>query len=76
MAKYILVYDVHTYYDDGGGLKAEEFGNEENEMHERVNELAKELKDKFEVIYAGFLQIEYEYEAVKQVIEYQPKQKG
>lgn len=47
MCKYILVYDISDYPENGGGMYAEEFGMEENNLHKRVNELANENKGKF-----------------------------
>ena len=52
---------------------AEEFGMEENLMHKRVNELANRHKNKFSVVYAGFLQVEYKYNPVQIVTEYNPE---
>lgn len=72
MCKYILVYELAGYPEEGGGTYAEEFGMEDQEMHSRVNELANENSG-FSVVFAGFLQTEYEYEPVNIVTEYRPK---
>lgn len=73
MAKYILVYELGGYTEEGGGMYAKEFGMEEDKMHERVEELVKVHKDNVTVVYAGFLQIEYKYETVEYAIRVEPK---
>ena len=73
MCKYILVYEISDYPEMGGGMYAEEFGMDENNLHKRVNELANENKGKFSVTYAGFLQVEYKYNPVEIITEYVPE---
>jgi hypothetical protein len=70
--RYLLVYHIADYAENGGGAIAEDFQNE-NEMHNRVNELAELHKEIFSVKYAGWLQTEFEYHPVTQVIKYEPK---
>jgi hypothetical protein len=73
MARYILVYKLGGYPEDGGGTYAQEFGMEENKMHETVEELVKTHMDNFTIIYAGFLKKEYKYETVKYAIRVEPR---
>jgi hypothetical protein len=73
MAKYILVYKIGGYSDDGGGMYAEQFGMEERKMHEAVDELVKIHKNNVTVVYAGFLQTEYKYEIVEYAIRVEPR---
>jgi len=73
-SKYILVYDIDRYPDEGGGVQYEKFENE-TALHETVNSLATQYKDKFSVIVAGWMHHEFEYEPVTQTVEYMPKRK-
>ena len=74
MAKYVLVYQVSDYPENGGGMYAEDFEPScERDMHNRVNELANEYKDAFKVVYAGYMTSMYEYEPITQVTEYREK---
>lgn len=73
MCKYILVYEISDHEESVGGMCAEEFGMDENLMHKRVNDLANRHKNKFSVVYAGFLQVEYKYNPVEIVTEYKPQ---
>lgn len=73
MAKYILVYRLEGHQELGGGIYTEEFGIDVQSMHNKVQELVKEHKDSFKVIYAGFLQTEYEYETVEYAVRVEPK---
>lgn len=71
MAKYILVYKIHDYPENEGGMHAEDFEpSEERKMHDRVNELAKLHKEIFEIIYAGYMTTMFKYEPVKYAVEY------
>ena len=45
MAKYILVYELGGYPEEGGGTYTQEFGMEERKMHEKVEELVKTHMD-------------------------------
>ncbi len=75
MAQYILVYEIDDYPDYGGGTKVEFFkACKEQEMHERVNELASE-DERVSIVAAGFLQTEYEYKPIQIVKEYRPERK-
>ena len=74
MAKNILVYDISDYPEMGGGVQFENF-EEETDMHKRVDELANQYKERFSVICAGWLQTEYEYKPVVQIIKYEPIRK-
>ncbi len=73
MAKYILVYELGGYPDEGGGMYAQEFGMDERSMHETVEELVKTHKDNLTIVYAGFLQTEYKYKTVEYAIRVEPK---
>lgn len=73
MAKYILVYKLGGYIDDGGGTYTQEFGMEEQKMHETVEGLVKTHKDNFTIVYAGFLQTEYKYEVIEYAVRVEPK---
>jgi hypothetical protein len=72
MAKgsYILIYHIHDYPDNGGGINWEEFENEQS-MTEKVNELCEEYNDIFEIIKAGYLFQECKYIPKEKVISYQ-----
>lgn len=73
MAKYILVYELGGYPDEGGGIHTEEFGTDDKKMHEAVEAHVKTHRDNFKVIYAGFLQVEYKYETVEYAVKVKPK---
>jgi hypothetical protein len=73
MAKYILVYTLGGYPEEGGGTYTQEFGMEERKMHEEVEELVKTHKNNLTIVYAGFLQTEYKYEAIEYAIRVEPK---
>lgn len=72
MAKYILVYELSGYPDDGGGIYTQEFGMEEQKMHQSVGDLVKTHKDDLTIIYAGFLQVEYKYKAIEYAVRVEP----
>lgn len=75
MARYILVYEISDYPEMGGGRYAEFFeSNEEQKMHNRVNELANSV-DNFSIIIAGFMSQEYEYKPIEVIKEYRPEHK-
>lgn len=73
MAKYIIVYEIDDYPEMGGGKDIEIFDTE-NEMHDRVNELAVR-NNKLRIIIAGFLQFGFEYKPIEIIKEYKPKRK-
>lgn len=72
MAKYILVYEINDYPDAGGGIQVE-YPKDEQEMHKRVEELHINYKDIVNILDAGFLQVEYKYEAIKYATRFEPK---
>ena len=75
MARYILVYEIDDYQGYGGGTQVEFFdSNSEQEMHERVNELAS-TDERISIVTSGFLQVEYEYKPIEIVKEYRPERK-
>ena len=71
--KCVLVYYVDDYPEMGGGLAFNIFENEDV-MHEMVNELLKKHGDKFRVTFAASIQKEFKYEAVEVVKEYRVKE--
>ena len=73
MAKYILVYELGGYPEEGGGMYAKEFGIEEHKMHKEVDELLKKHKDNLTIVYAGFLQVEFKYEPIEYAVRVEPK---
>lgn len=75
MARYILIYENYGCPECGNGLEVEFFSiNEQQKMHERVNELA--LKnEKLEIIASGLLNQEFQYNAVEVIKEYRPSRK-
>lgn len=75
MAKYILVYQIDDYQDFGGVTQVEFFkSTKEDEMHERVNELADQYEH-LTIVFAGFFTTEYEYKPVRIIKEYRPQLK-
>ena len=68
--RYILVYKISGYADDGGGTFYEEFGMRYQDMDKRVNELADSYEERFSIVCAGFLQTPIEYKPVVYVREY------
>lgn len=72
MERYILVYDINDYADNGGGTYFKSF-KEENDLHKEVNNLASSYKELFTITCAGVLVKTYEYEPVIQTLFYKPK---
>jgi hypothetical protein len=73
MAKYILVYEMKDYPDNGGGVFTKEFGMDERGMHLAVEKLLRGYRDKVRIIYAGFLQTEYTYDIIEYAIRVEPR---
>ncbi len=73
MSKYILVYQLAGYPETGGGTYFEEFGDEENNLHKRVEALVKLNKDDITIITAGFLQVEYRYKTIEYAVRVEPE---
>ena len=75
MAKYVLVYELEGYPEDGGGTYSEQFGMDKYKMHNFVQKLVTQYKERFTLVFAGFLQQEYTYETVEYAIRVEPKMK-
>ena len=71
MSKYILVYEIDDYPEMGGGTEVE-FFEEEQKLHERVNELASN-DERVSITTAGFLSVEYDYKPIEIVKQYRPE---
>lgn len=69
----ILVYVIRDYAENGGGIHFEKEGRDFEDIDERVNELAKQYEDEFEILCAGNLHNEYKYEPVEKVVKYERK---
>lgn len=70
--KYILVYNIETYFDNGGGLHFESFTNE-IDMTNFVNELPKRFSEPFTIVFSGMVTNEYTYIAIEKVTKYELK---
>lgn len=71
--RYVLVYLLlHRW--EGEEAKVEFFEREE-EMHDRVNELAPKYTNDLHIAVAGWLHHEFEYTPVKEVITYEAKRR-
>ena len=75
MAQYVLVYELEGYREDGAGTYSEQFGMDMSKMHNFVQELVTKYKERFKLVFAGFLQQEYTYEPVEYVVRVEPKLK-
>jgi len=77
MSKYILVYNINDFPECGGGIQVETFRDDDDgkSMHKRVNDLAKKHKTKFNILEAGKMCIEFEYDPVEVVTEFNPIRK-
>ena len=71
--RYVLVYILSYKYEESD-VKVEFFEKEE-EMHDRVNELASEYTNDLHIAVAGWLHHEFEYTPVKEVITYEAKRR-
>lgn len=70
MAKYILVYEIGFAHKHE--VMFEEFGlDEEQKMHDRVNEIAN-VEPTFNVLCAAFVGSEFKYEPVKTAVSLRP----
>ena len=67
--KYVLVYEVL------GEMYYEEFGNFQERMHKRVNDLISINGEYFTLVLAGYVRIEFKYVPKEKVICYEPKVK-
>jgi len=65
MAKYILIYELDGFPEEGGGLYLDEFGMNEQDMHKRVQELITEHKSEITITLAGFMTSEWKYKVVE-----------
>lgn len=70
--KYLLVWKINDYVENGGGTYFEKFDTEEL-LHKHVNILAAKHKEQFEILISGFLHVEYIYKPVNIITEYQPE---
>jgi len=75
MAQYVLVYQLEGYREDGAGMYSEQFGRDEYKMHNFVQKLVTQYRERFKLVFAGFLQKEYTYEPVEYAIRVEPKLK-
>jgi hypothetical protein len=72
MAKYILVYSIDDYPDNGGGTFIE-YPKDESDLIERVNLLNTKYQEIFKVECAGFLSSEITFKAVKYATKLEPE---
>jgi hypothetical protein len=75
MAQYVLVYKLEGYREDGAGTYSEQFGMDEYKMHKFVQKLVTEYKERFKLVFAGFLQKEYTYETIEYAVRVEHKLK-
>jgi hypothetical protein len=74
--KHLLVY---KYYDDNEHENRHEVViiESENELHKKVNDVTVECQGKFlEILFAGAVLHEYEYNPVEYVVKMKPKRKA
>jgi formate dehydrogenase maturation protein FdhE len=76
MSRYVLVYQLSNIMHVDTTFIEYFNEEEEKEMHERVNELAKINENSLNVLLSGLLQVEFEYKALIIVTEYRPKIKS